>query len=176
MSAAAGAVRGALIFALTGLLGYSVWALAGRRLSEPVLYAAIAAVFLVLPPLAGGPLVEGPSPRRRFALAFLPAFLAYAAAWCGAWFSMKSKTGEWLGSAAGCAAFALVSAAVLGGWRRLPAAALVLFAAHSAGYFAGDRAFAALGHSKTGMLAWGVLHGAGLGTGIGALFRMLSRR
>jgi hypothetical protein len=174
--AAAGAVRGALIFALAGLLGYSVWALAGRRLPESVLYASIAAVFLVLPTLAGGPLVGGTSPRRRFALAYVPSFLAYAAAWCAAWFSTRSRTGEWIGSAGGCAAFALVSAAVLGGRRSLPAGFIALFGAHSAGYFAGDQAFAALGHSKTGMLAWGVLHGAGLGAGIGALYRMLTRR
>jgi hypothetical protein len=176
VSAATGSVRGALVFAVTGLLAYSIWALAGRRLPEPVLYTAIAAVFLVLPPLAAGPLVGGPSPRRRFALAYVPSFLAYAAAWCAAWFSMKSRAGEWTGSAAGCAAFALVSAGVLGGWRSLPAGLALLFAAHTAGYFAGDRAFAALEHAKTGMLAWGVLHGAGLGAGIGALYRMLSRR
>lgn len=175
MSRLSGTVRAAFAFALTGVAGFSLWAFAGRRLGETLLYLAITAVFLVLPALLTKGLLPGPRPRLRFSKVFFPAFIAYAAVWCLAWFSLKSKTGEWLGSAGGCAAFALVSALFLGGWARLPGAFLMLFLAHSAGYFAGDQVFAALKHSQTSMLLWGLLYGAGLGAGVGWVFRSLDR-
>ncbi len=175
MSPLSGAIRSALVFSLTGVAGFSLWAFAGRRLGETLLYLAITAVFLVLPPLLLGGLLSGQRPRLRFALVFIPAFIAYAAVWCLAWFSLKSKAGEWLGSVGGCAAFAGVSALFLGGGSRLPGAFLVLFLAHSAGYFAGDQVFTALKHSQTSMLLWGLLYGAGFGAGVGWVFRRLDR-
>jgi hypothetical protein len=168
-----GAVRGALALSATGLAGFSLWAFNGRRLSEPALYAAIAGVFVLLPPLLMPRLVDGPRSRLRFATVFVPAFLAYAAVWCAAWFALRNRAAEWLGSAGGCLAFTLVAALRLGGWKACPKAFLALFALHSAGYFLGDRVFAELDRSRTGMLLWGVLYGAGLGAGAGWSLRTL---
>jgi hypothetical protein len=132
-------------------------------------------VFISLTGLALHPLVEGPRSFLRFTRVFVPAFLAYAAVWCGFWFKLKFGLGEWLGSLGGTLAFALVVAAMRGGWRSLPAAILVLFAGHSAGYFLG--APICYSQMKTrpelGMLAWGLLYGLGFGAGIGFAFHAL---
>lgn len=161
-------VLGAVGLALVSVAAYSLW-IVGGRWGDAALYAAIAAAYLalsafVLHPLAGG--------RLRFFLVFAPAFLAYAAAWCAVWFATKSRPGEWGASAAGSLAFVLVVAAFRGAWRAVPLAALILFMAHSAGYFAGSYAFFALKAKSllSAMLLWGFLHGLGFGAGIGDVF------
>lgn len=169
-------LRGSLGFAAVSLAAFSVWAFGGGRLlGEAGLYVATAFVFLslsgwVLHPLAGGPF--------RFFRVFVPAFIAYAAAWCAAYFGLGGARGEWAGSAAGCAAFALVAGALLGAWRAVPTAAVVLFVLHSAGYFLGDALWKSLRKEAplTSMLGWGLLYGLGFGAGIGFVFHRLGRR
>jgi len=174
-------LRGALGFGAVSLVAYGVWAFAGKALSRSLgeggFYAVLVAVFLELTDLALHPLVAGPRSFLRFTRVFVPAFIAYAGVWCAFWFKLKFGLGEWLGSLGGSAAFALVAAAILGGWRSLPVALLALFAGHSAGYFLG--APICYSQMKTrpelGMMAWGLLYGLGFGAGIGFLFHALQQ-
>lgn len=163
-------LRGALGFAAVGVAAFSVWAFGGRAIgNEPLMYAIIAAVFLggtglLLHPLAGG--------VGRFYLTFVPAFLVYAVAWSAIWFAWETRLSEWLASAAGCLLFAVVL-----GWRspsRLPAVALVLFLAHSSGYFLGGDLYYAI-KGTTGKLLWGLCYGLGFGGGLGYAYAALSR-
>jgi hypothetical protein len=163
-------LRGSLGFGAVSVAAYSIWAFgAGRVLGEKGMYAAVAAVFVVLSgavlhPLAGGWL--------RFLRSFVPGFLAYAAVWCLAWFQLKAGKGEWLGSAGGSLAFALVAGGALGAWRAVLPAALVLFLTHSAGYFLGGELYYATKKSAPilAMLGWGLLYGLGFGAGIGTAY------
>jgi hypothetical protein len=164
---------GGVGMACIGVAAYSVWAFGHRWFSshggDALLYPAVAAVYLLLPGLVLHPLAEG---RRRFLAAYVPALLAYAAAWCAAYFLVKVGGRDVLASAAGSLAFAGMAAAVFRRLRAVPPAALLLFVLHSAGYFAGEAAFARLG-GATGMLAWGFLHGLGFGAGLAWTFRLL---
>jgi hypothetical protein len=69
-----------------------------------------------------------------------------------------------------------VLAGVLGGWKAVPLAALVLFATHSLGYFVGGELYYPSNHGPAMKLAWGALYGAGFGTGLGYAFWALQRR
>lgn len=172
----ASVLRGSLGFAAVGLVGFAVWALWGKwltgHLKEGGFYAVLAAVFLALSGFTLHPLLPGPGSFRRFLTAFVPAFVAYAAVWCGAWFWLGFGWGEWLGSLGGTFAFALVAGLVLGNLRPLLRVTLVLFVAHSAGYFLGGPL-----HYRSapqlrilGILGWGLLYGLGFGAGIGYAF------
>ncbi len=102
-SAAPGHLPGSTLPALSG------WAFVGRwfyrTVGEVGLHVAIAAMFLGLSGAWLHPLIPGPRAYRRFQIAFLPAFLAYAVGWSAAWFLWRNKTGEWIGSALGCLLF-----------------------------------------------------------------------
>ena len=166
-------------FTLASLAAYSVWAFAGRPLyrsiGEAGLYAVCAIVFvllgsILLRPLAGTGLA-------RFSAIFTTAFLAYAVAWCAGWFGAKGRPGEWLGSIAGSIAFCVVLAAWFGSWRAFLTSSLVLFVAHSIGYFAGSWSYSALRneHSVIAKLAWGFCHGLGMGAGLGFAFYQVQK-
>ena len=158
--------RGSLGFAAVSVAAFAVWAFAGRRFGgEMGLYVAIAVVFLAVSGLVLHPLA--PEPRlRRFYLSFVPAFFVYAAVWCAAWFALRFGWGEWLGSFAGSAAFALVLGATLKSLRPVIKVTLVIFVVHSAGYFLGGEVYYPMGDA-TGKLLWGLLYGLGFGAGIG---------
>jgi hypothetical protein len=163
-------LRGALGFAAVSVAAFSVWAF-GERLFKPwggdgAMFPAIAVVFLGLTGLLLHPLAGG---AGRFYRAFVPAFFAYAAVWCAAWWLIRKRPGEWVGSAAGSAVFALVAMAILGNLRGWPKAAALLFVGHSAGYFLGGELFYSM-KSQLGMLLWGLLYGLGFGAGIGYVF------
>ena len=168
-------LRGSLGFAAVSVAAFSVWAFAGGLFGgEPGLYTAIAVVFLAVSGLVLHPLA--PEPRlRRFTLSFVPAFLAYAAVWCAAWFALRFGWGEWLGSFGGSAAFALVLGATLGNLRPTVKVALSIFVAHSAGYFLGGEIYYAM-RDATGKLLWGLLYGLGFGAGIGYAFFTFVKR
>ncbi len=171
-------LRGSLGMAAVSVAAFSVWAFAGKgfkgRGGDPAMYATIAAVFLGLTGLLLHPLVAGPRSLVRFYKVFIPAFFAYAAAWSAAWFALKFGAGEWLGSLAGCAAFALVAGSILRNLRAFPRAATALFIGHSAGYFLGGPVFYGM-KSQTGMLLWGLIYGLGFGAGIGYAFFALQK-
>jgi len=174
-------LRGSLGFAAVSLVAFSVWAFAGKwltaHLREGGFYAVDGAVFLALSGLLLHPLVPGPGSFRRFLMAFIPAFVAYAGVWCGAWFALRFGWGEWLGSLGGSFAFALVAGAVLGNLRSLPRVTLVLFVGHSAGYFLGGPLHYHSGpeYRALGILGWGLLYGLGFGAGIGYAFHAFRR-
>jgi hypothetical protein len=180
-------IHGALGFALVSVAAFCVWAFAGGWFrghgGELAMYGAIAAVFLGFSGLILGPLAGG---AGRFYRAFLPAFFIYALLWCAAWFALRDKTGEWLGSVIGGVAFAVISMKLLGSTRGWLGAAVVFVILHSAGYFAGDWAmygywldkgraaqFPGLARPDFMVLAklsWGLCYGLGFGAGIGYVF------
>lgn len=166
-------LRGSLGFAACSVVAYAPWAFGHRWFREnggdALLYPTIAALYLLLPAFVLHPLAGG---RARFLAVFLPSFLAYAAAWCAAWFLLRFDGRDWAASALGSAAFVLTAAAIRRKPSVFPLGALVFFAAHSAGYFAGAEAYARL-PKPWSMLAWGLLHGLGMGAGIAWLFRRL---
>src|SRR5688572_16354209 len=115
------------------------------------MYAAVAAVFVILTGFALHRLAPSPA---RFAKAFIPAFVAYAAVWSAIYLRFK---GDYLATAAAVAAFAAVLAAVLGGGRAWLQVWLVATAAHVAGYWLGGIVcYGVFDHDRLGMLAWGV--------------------
>lgn len=166
-------------FALASFAAYSVWAFAGRPLyrsiGEAGLYAVCAIVFIFLGSILLRPLTR--IRLGRFSAIFTTAFLAYAIAWCAAWFGAKGRAGEWLGSLAGSIAFCVVLAAWFKSWRAFLISSLVLFVAHSIGYFAGSWSYSALRneHAAIAKLAWGFFHGLGMGAGLGFAFYQMRR-
>ena len=187
-------LRGSLGFALVSVAGFCVWAFWGRwlgtRFGEPGLYAACAIVFVALAGPVLHPLVRGPRSLFRFYRAFVPAFVLYAIAWCGAWFAWRAGWGEWLGSLAGSAVFSVMTGLALGNLQSWARVSAVVFITHSAGYVLGSEAFDWLrspaaadelnGLSKAqlarlAMLSWGLLYGLGFGAGIGYAFYFFQR-
>ena len=96
---------GGVGFGLVGLVAFAVWAVAGgaltQALGEPGFYAVCAAVFIGLAGLVFGQLVIGPGGTRRMYGLFTPAFLAYAALWSVAWFTLARRQGELLAEGVG---------------------------------------------------------------------------
>jgi hypothetical protein len=168
---------GATGYTLASLAGYAIWAFAGRALYRSIgelgLYAVCAIVFILLGSFLLRPTTR--MPLAKFSAIFTTAFLAYAIAWCAAWFGAKGRPGEWLGSLAGSFAFCVVLAAWFKAWRALLLSAAVLFVTHSIGYFAGSWSYYALRseNATAAKLAWGFFHGLGMGAGLGfAFYRM----
>jgi len=162
-------------FALVSVAAYSVWAFVRLR-SEVALYSSIALVFLGLSGLVLHRLMHPPRRMVRFYLVFVPAFLAYAAAWSGCWFATRSRLGEWAASLAGSVAFTAVAGVLLGRRRGWLVATGVLFAAHSAGYFLGGWAYEQLhGSPALPRLSWGFCHGLGFGAGLGFVFHSFQK-
>lgn len=187
-SPASAMAQGALRFAVVSLLAFSVWAFAGRwfyrNVGELGLYVATALVFVALSAWLLAPVAGGAVSRRRFTVIFGGAFLAYAVAWCAAWFALRGGAGEWLGSLAGSVVFAAIVCRTLGRPQAMWVCAAVLFAAHSAGYFLGGVLYAWLGSQSAGgtslallaRLGWGLLYGLGFGAGIGFTLFTAQRR
>ncbi|MDZ4287947.1 MAG: hypothetical protein U0984_08305 [Prosthecobacter sp.] len=179
MTILATTVRGSIGFAVVSTAAFATWAFGDAWFyehgGELVMYAACCLVFIVLAGLVLRPLLRWPGTIGRFYGFFVPAFLAYAIAWCAGWLLLRSATGEWLGSLAGSAAFSIVMAATVRGWRVLLPSILVMFLAHSAGYFVGAYICAISLHSVGSMLAWGCLYGLGFGAGIGYAFALMHR-
>ncbi len=183
-------VRGAWGFGVTGVVAFSIWALAGgwfgHHGGEGFLYAAIAFAFLGLAGLLLHPLISGPGSFRRFYLLFIPAFLAYSVIWSAAWFAAGFGWGEVLGSLVGSLAFVAVLGRFRGGIRPFLAAGLVLFVVHFSTYWIGGQiAYRLMGPHGSDLLPgvdagtraliakllWGLFYGTGFGAGLGnALF------
>lgn len=182
---------GAAGFTAVSLAGFAVWALAGswfyRHAGEAGLYLASAFVFLALAGLFLHPLIRGERRVVRLYRAFVPAFFGYALVWSVCWFLFKFGWGEWLGSLAGCAVFAAILRNRLGSAAPLGKPLLILFLAHSAGYFLGSavymskvtpRLWGGLSKREGAMVArmlWGLFYGLGFGAGIGFMFDAFQR-
>lgn len=163
---------GAYRFAAASTLVFSTVAFAERWMYQNLTlagaYGVWTVLFLVASPLALLPLVRMSPNRRMFPVWFNIAFLAYCALWCAAWFLSPNTLGELVGCTAG--SIAMANVLVLRGFVKKPfvTAGLLLAICNLLGYFAGGYLNAKLG-GPSGMLAWGVLFGAGTGAGIGAI-------
>jgi hypothetical protein len=166
-------LRGALGLGVVSVAAFAVWAFGTpwfkQHGGEPALYAGVAAVFAALTGLTLHPLVQGPRRLLRFYAVFVPAFLAYTAAWCAIYFKLGRGLGEWLASGGGAAAFAVVACPLLGSPRAIPKATIALFIGHSLGYFLGGPVYYSM-KNALGQLLWGALYGLGFGAGIGYCF------
>lgn len=134
-------------------------------------YAIWTGLFIVLGGAALGSVVVGVWRLPKFYFLFAVAFFAYAAAWIGAYASLRSVAGEWLGSLIGSILMALVFATGFGALRSILKLALLLFVANSLGYFLGSALNDYFG-GRAGMLLWGAVYGLFLGAGIGAVLQL----
>jgi hypothetical protein len=179
-------LTGCIGFAVVSLIGFSVWAFAGRwlyrKFGDIGLFSGCLAAFLGSAGLLLSQLLYAPNRFGRFYKLFVPAFFAYAFVWCAAWFGFRLGLGEWLGSLLGSIAFVAVLGWRFSHYRGFVKACAVLFLCHSAGYFLGAefmrsaaRMAGTFDLSKSslalmGMLGWGMIYGAGFGAGIGYVF------
>lgn len=153
-------------FAAVSTLAYGIWAWRIMR-ESPAMYAVIALVYIGLGGVVLGRLVAGPGSWQRFALCFAPVFLVYAMIWSAFWFGLGGKRyGDLWGALLGLAALAWLLQRAFGARGGLFVLFLVLFALHSAGYYAGG-VLKGTYRGSTGMLLWGTAHGAGFGAGLG---------
>lgn len=164
-------VTGGIGFCLVSLCVFATVAYAEgwmyARLGLFGAYLAWAALFILLGGAVLGSLVVGRWRLPRFYLLFSAAFFAYAVAWVGAYFYVRGAAGEWVGGLAGSLLMGFVLAAGFGVARSTLKLSVILFAAHSVGYFLGSVLNEAVrGHA--GMLLWGVMYGLWLGAGLGA--------
>lgn len=113
------------------------------------------------------PLAIGPDQRRRFYGLFALAFFLYAGVWTGSYFSLRGKSGEWLGSLLGPAIMGMTFASAFAAPGVVHKVILILFTSHSLGYFVGEYLYNRLS-GVPGMLLWGGSYGLGFGAGIGA--------
>jgi hypothetical protein len=165
-------VAGSSRFAAASTLVFSTVAFAERwmyqNLTIPGAYVVWTLLFLIVAPLAFMQLLGQSPERRAFPVWFNIAFFAYSALWCAGWFVSPNTLGEVVGCVAG--SLALAGVLVWRGYVRKPfvTAGLVLAAYNLVGYFVGGFLNARIG-GPVGMLAWGMLFGAGTGAGIGAI-------
>lgn len=177
MAALPSILAGIWRFTLVSVAGFAPWIVAGgwfyRTVGEAGLYAACLLAILLAALLLLPGLLSGPQRVRRCAAFFFPAFTAYAVVWCGCWFALGGRTGEWAGALAGGAAFTCISAWILGRPPSLLLALVVVITTQVLGYFGGDAAMKAIAAGgrpgMSGMLAWGVCYGIGFGAGLGWL-------
>jgi hypothetical protein len=170
------ALAGALGFGLASLAVFATVAFAERwmysRLGVTGAYLVWTALFLVLGGGALNRLVAPPWRGRRFLGLFALAFFAYSAGWTGAYFLLGGAAGEWAGSLLGSVLLGLALALGFGVRSLALRLSLLLFAANSAGYFAGAALYQALGR-PVGMLLWGAAYGLCLGAALGAALHLL---
>ena len=145
-------IYGCLNFGAVSTLAYSIWAF---RLVPGAagLYSTTALVYIGLGGLALSRLVAAPGTAGRFTLCFATVFLAYAVCWCAFWFGLRGKfQADLFGAAAGLAAMTWLLQLAFGQPRGFLAMFLVLLALHSAGYYAGEQLYAAVGRANGRLL------------------------
>ncbi|MEY2879145.1 MAG: hypothetical protein RLZZ15_1525 [Verrucomicrobiota bacterium] len=168
-------IFGCLSFGAVSTLAYSIWAF---RLVPGAagLYSTTALVYLGLGGLALSRLVAVRGAGLRFTLCFATVFLAYAIAWCVCWFGLHGKfQADLWGAVAGLAAMTWLLQRAFGQTRGFLGMFFVLLALHSAGYYAGEQLYAAVGRAN-GRLLWGAAHGLGFGAGLGFVLFQCQRR
>ncbi len=165
-------LTGAIGFGVVSLLVFATVAFGERwmyqRLGVGVAYLVWTVLFILLGGAVLGSLVVGHWRLPKFYLLYGLAFLLYAIGWTAAYFTLRGRAGEWVGSLAGSILMALVFATGFSRVRATPKFALILFVANSIGYFLGSALNDAAGR-PAGMLLWGVAYGLFLGAGIGAV-------
>jgi hypothetical protein len=170
-------LKGGIGFCLVSLVVFATVAYGERwmyaRLGLLGAYVAWTLAFILLGGGVLGLLVEDRRWRLpKFHLLWGLAFFAYAAGWCGAYFTLRGAAGEWVGSLVGSLLMAIVFALGFGAARSIVKLSALLFIANSAGYFLGSAINDYVG-GRPGMLLWGVIYGLLLGAGLGALLHQL---
>jgi len=181
-------LRGGLGFTLVAIAGFAPWALAGGWLAHAIgelgMYLACAGVFVALSGPVLHRLVIGPGALARFAILFLVAYLAYAAAWITAWMTLHGNPGSLTGLAAGCILMGWILCQAFAARGVLARVAGALLVGNLLGYYGGGYAealvaglgmpgVAGIAHEKArptalAMLAWGACYGLCVGAGLGA--------
>lgn len=157
---------GGVSFAGVSALAYSVWAF---RLvpGAGLMYAAVAAVYMVLSGPVLIPLVLSRPGRKRFPLLFAGGFLLYAVVWCAFWFGLRGKyLADLWGAALGLMVLTWLLQRAFGARGMFLRLFAGLFVLHSAGYYLGGELHALVSR-RPGMLLYGVGHGLGFGAGLG---------
>lgn len=146
-----------------------------RSLGLSGAYLTWTVLFILLSGAVFGQLAVARWRLPRFYLLFGVAFIAYAAAWIVAYFTLRGVAGEWIGSFAGAVLMALVFALGFGSVGSVLKLSALLFVSHSLGYFIGSALNDSLG-GKPGMLLWGLAYGLFFGAGIGAALQLVQQR
>ncbi len=183
-------LRGTIGFTIVSLIVFAIWAYYGgaltRKFGEGGFYAVCAVAFIGLTGIAMNSLIIGPNSLGRFYKLFSIAFAAYSIAWCAGWFALRGPLGGLVGTLAGTAVLGWIFAKAFASHGVTQKVIGVLFAANTAGYFAGAafydyyRAHSLLefvgvmfdtpGRNTTAKLVWGLCFGLGLGSGLGYAF------
>lgn len=169
----ASVLRGMVGFTILSVAGFLPWVLgSSKMLGTAGMYAACAAAFIGL----SGPLLHrlilGPGSMARFYKLFGLGFALYAAAWIGAYMSLRGHLGSLVGLLAGTAAMGGLFAAAFGERRAALPSIAALFVLNTLGYYAGNRVELAIvrTHPTTAMILYGVFYGLGFGAGLGLAF------
>jgi hypothetical protein len=169
-------LKGGIGFCLVSLVVFATvaygegWMYA--RLGRLGAYVAWTLAFILLGGFVLGSVVEGRWRLPKFYLLWGLAFFAYAAGWVCAYFTLRSRGGEWLGSLLGSLSMTTVFALGFRAARSIPKLFLLLFIANSAGYFLGSALNDSVG-GRPGMLLWGIIYGLFLGAGITVVLSLL---
>lgn len=170
---------GAIGFGAVSLCVFATVAFAERWMYQNLgllgSYLAWIVLFIVLSGAVFGSLVVGRWRLPKFYFLFGLAFFAYAAAWMGAYFTLRNTTGEAIGSLAGSVLMAVVFAAGFGALRSTLKLSAVLFVSNFLGYFLGAALFNSLSE-PSGMLLFGVVYGLLFGAGIGAALHLAQQQ
>ena len=175
-------VRGMAGFTVVSVAGFVPWAGFGRWFrghgGEAGMYAACAAVFILLTGPLLHRLIIGPGSMGRFYKLFAPAFTLYSLGWIVSWMSLRGHLGSVVGLASGTIIMGIMMIMVFDAWSGVVRVIAALFVLNSAGYFIGGVAEAALieKHALTAKLMWGVFYGLGFGAGLGLAFYFCQER
>lgn len=181
-SLGASLIRGTLGFTVISVAGFVPWAVFGRWFhmhgGETVMYAACAAVFMLLAAPLLHRLIIGPGSMARYNKLFSLSFTAYSVAWVIGWMTLRGHPGSIVGLLAGTVIMGCMLAAAFDAWHAVIRVILALFILNTVGYFVGGVSEAALMkvHKTTAMLSWGVFYGLGLGAGLGLAFHFCQER
>lgn len=181
-SVGASLTRGMIGFTVVSVAGFVPWAVFGKWFrthgGEAEMYAACAAVFILLTGPLLHRLIIGPGSMSRFYKLFAPSFALYSVAWIVSWMKLGGHTGSVVGLLSGTVIMGVMMAAAFDAWGAVVKVVAALFVLNSAGYFIGGEAEAALikQHALTAKLLWGVFYGLGFGAGLGLAFYFCQER
>lgn len=180
-------------FTIASLVVFSLWAFGGgwlhQNLGEAGFYLVCAIAFIGLSGFLLQPLVSQRVSLGRFYGAFTVAFMTYSVLWSAAWFLLRGKTGEWVGSIIGPIALAMLLLRQTKTHHASIPLLLAVVALHSLGYFAGDSLYAWVKspsgietlasfskpeRTTIGQMSWGLAYGLGLGSALGLILHQIA--
>lgn len=177
-SLGASILRGVVGFTVLSVAGFLPWVLGlGKRIGTGGMYAACAVVFIGL----SGPLlyrlILGPGSLSRFYKLFGLGFALYAAAWVGAYMTLKGHVGGIVGLFAGTAVMGSLFAFAFDERRAAVPSIAALFLLNLAGYYLGNAVELAIvkTHLTAAMLLYGHCYGIGFGAGLGLAFHFCQK-